>query len=400
MSWLGRSLGEFGSQIGQGHDIALDWRQREQAMKLAAARAKLEELLGPLQLEELRMRLKEMGEAKPEGVISTPGGGSAGLTFQGGKYGVQQLEPGMDKNAAKAQIAKMVEAAPKEYKPALQSYADSIDAGEDPQKALEKANALMGTSATHQTVTGRLVKGDPVPDKSSITGYSRPMYDGLGNFVKMIPNIVIPGLIPKETEGWQIATDADGNVYMVPKTTVTKPVPPGTRATAGSVPGAGDVPPGAHALGHKGETGIEKDAVKASATARDAYSVLQTAEQGAKSQNPRAHLALVYAAVRSMVQGAGRMTQAEIMQEAKAGSYGQQIQRWATMAATGLLPQDQVQQILEVVRDNYEGKRQAAEQAWKYAYPDKALPPWIRKEEKKEDAVPPPPAGYIIEKGH
>jgi len=144
-------------------------------------------------------------------------------------------------------------------------------------------------------------------------------------------------------------------------------------------------------MGHKGETAIEKDAVKASATARDAYSVLQTAEQGAKSQNPRAHLALVYAAVRSMVQGAGRMTQAEIMQEAKAGSYGQQIQRWATMAATGLLPQDQVQQILEVVRDNYEGKRQAAEQAWQYSYPDKTLPPWIRKKEEKQETAPPPP---------
>jgi len=111
-------------------------------------------------------------------------------------------------------------------------------------------------------------------------------------------------MMPKETEGWQIATDVDGNVYMVPKTTITRPVAPGTRATAGSVPGTDDskIPPGAHPIGHKGETAIEKDAVKASAAARDAYAVLQTAEQGAKSQNPRAHLALVYAAVRSMVQ--------------------------------------------------------------------------------------------------
>ena len=44
----------------------------------------------------------------------------------------------------------------------------------------------------------------------------------------------------------------------------------------------------------------------------------------------------------------------------------------------GTLPADQVQQILGVVRADYNAKRLAGEQAWTYAYPDKTLPPWLR----------------------
>ena len=77
---------------------------------------------------------------------------------------------------------------------------------------------------------------------------------------------------------------------------------------------------------------IRGDAIKASDAARSAYTNLQSAEEDAKSNNARGHLSLVFHAVRSMVAGAGRMTQTEVMAEAQAGSYGQRLQRWAQMA--------------------------------------------------------------------
>lgn len=363
-------------------------------MKLAAARAKLEELLGPLQVQEIQERLRQLQQPRPEGTISTPGGGTAGLTFQGGKYGVQPLQSGMDKETVKQKILKAAETAPKESKATLQFFADALDAGADPQKVLDEAGKFLGQSATHQTVTGRLVKGDPVPDKNSVTGYSRPMYDGLGNFVKTIPNIVIPGLMPKEVQGWKVVKDDEtGEITLVPETTVSKPVPPGQTPPAQRGP---------HVIGHTTTT-QQKDAIKASAAARDVYGTYQTALKEADDvkirKNPKASLGLVFNAVRSMVAGAGRMTNVEIEQELKAGSYEQRFERWYQQALTGTLPDDQVDQIIGQITDAYQGKRMAGKAAWDFAYPGKPTPPWLREQQQQQQQnVPPPPKGYVMEK--
>jgi hypothetical protein len=403
VGWLARAIGDFGSQTGEASQINQDFAAKQQEMKIQAARQKIADLMAPLQVQEVQARLKELQQPKNAGIISTPGGGTAGVTYQDGKFAQQPLTQGSDPNAAKAQILQLKASAPKELQEALQVLSERAE--RDPDGAVQEALKAVVSAAQRQQVTGRLVKGDPVPDKNSSTGYSRPMYDGQGNFVKMIPNIVLPGMTPKETEGWQVTTDGDGNVIMVPKTTVTRPVGPGARATAGApqaAPSSGGaapqnpgVPAGGRVIGHK-DTPLDRDAVKASATARDAYAVLQSAEQAAVSKNPRAHLALVFDAVRAMVQGAGRMTTSEIAQEAKAGSYGQQLQRWYTQAESGLLPDEQVQQILQVVRESYEGKRQAAEQSWQYTFPDKPMPPWIKKQEGSSN-IPPPPEGYVVQ---
>lgn len=117
-------------------------------MSFAAAREKLAQLMGPLELQELQERLNQLRQPKEAGTIATPGGGTAGITFQGGKYGTQQIQPGLSGAAAKQEIQKMAAAAPNpEYKATLQSYADSIDAGQDPLTALGKAQALMGQAA-------------------------------------------------------------------------------------------------------------------------------------------------------------------------------------------------------------------------------------------------------------
>lgn len=96
MSWLGRSIGDFGSQVGQGFDINLGWRERLQAMALQNARQKLADLIGPLQVQELQQKLKQMQQPQAAGIEKLPSGGIGGFTFdpQTGTYGFQSLVPG------------------------------------------------------------------------------------------------------------------------------------------------------------------------------------------------------------------------------------------------------------------------------------------------------------------
>ena len=401
MSWLGRSLGSFGSDLGTADVQTQNYRAVQQEMAIRAAREKLAALMGPLQVQQIQEELKKMQNPQFHGTVGTPGGGiGAVMTNPSGQPSISPLQPGMDKNGVKSVLSRMKAQAPKEYQPYLDFLESSLDLpGTDPQQVLADANKTLGQAASHQSVTGRLVKGDPVPDKNSITGYSRPMYDGQGNLVRTVPNVVIPGLMPKETEGWQVTTDADGNVLMVPKTTVTKPAGPGAHATSGGAPpGPGtagpNAPAGSKVIGHK-DSAIQRDAVVASKAARDAYSLKDDVEKNAdaaKKGNPRASLALVFAAVRMMVQGAGRMTQVELQQEAKAGSLGQRIERWVQNATEGTLPDDQIEQIKQIVANGYESKRSAGQQSWEYAYPDRPLPPWLRSVDQGQKNIPPPTA--------
>lgn len=155
MGWLGvaRGLGDTGAQVGQGYDIAQNWRQREQQMAIEAARQKLADLMGPLQLEEIKQRIAAMNQPKYEGMYGTPGGGTSAAFWTPGQTGIssQVLTPGADKNSIKQRITAMAQTAPKEYQSAIQDIAESIDEGEDPLKALDKAQTLMGQAAGKQS---------------------------------------------------------------------------------------------------------------------------------------------------------------------------------------------------------------------------------------------------------
>jgi hypothetical protein len=155
MSWLGRALGDFGSQVGQGYDIAQQWRQRLLDMQMRQAQQRIADVKGPLEIQEIQARLKHMNDPQPQGIVGLPGGGTAGATFTPGaapghEYNFQTLAPGApgpDKAAIKQQIKAMAASAPKEYQAPISGYADSIDQGEDPLKALEKAQTLLGQAA-------------------------------------------------------------------------------------------------------------------------------------------------------------------------------------------------------------------------------------------------------------
>ena len=96
MGWLGRGLGQFGSDVGTGYDINLGWKERLQNMALQNARQKLADLKGPLELQELQTRLKQMQSPQPAGIVKGPGGETSGVTFDPATstYSLKNLIPG------------------------------------------------------------------------------------------------------------------------------------------------------------------------------------------------------------------------------------------------------------------------------------------------------------------
>lgn len=94
MGWLGRGLGQFGSDVGTGWDINQQWKARTQQMAMEQARQKIAMMQAPLQLQELQQRIKAMQNPQPAGVEKLPAGGLGGVTFQNGVYSIQNLAPG------------------------------------------------------------------------------------------------------------------------------------------------------------------------------------------------------------------------------------------------------------------------------------------------------------------
>lgn len=74
MGWLLRGIGDFGSQVGEGHDIALDWKLKEQKAALEKARAQMEQMLLPLQIKEMEARIRRLGMPERKFVTDAQGG--------------------------------------------------------------------------------------------------------------------------------------------------------------------------------------------------------------------------------------------------------------------------------------------------------------------------------------
>src|ERR1700722_10450532 len=96
MGWLGRGVGDFGSQVGQGYAINLDWKTRLQNLAMQNAKQKLEDLKGPLEVQEIQQRLKQMKSPQPAGIVKGVGGETSGVTFDPATstYSVKTLIPG------------------------------------------------------------------------------------------------------------------------------------------------------------------------------------------------------------------------------------------------------------------------------------------------------------------
>ena len=86
MSWLGLGLGEFGSQLGQGREIAEEWKERRARLALEQAREKMEESLIPLRQIE--------AEAARQKMLLAMKGQPEFLTVPGVGVGYTMLKPG------------------------------------------------------------------------------------------------------------------------------------------------------------------------------------------------------------------------------------------------------------------------------------------------------------------
>src|SRR5579872_352599 len=238
---------------------------------------------------------------------------------------------------------------------------------------------------------------------------------GTENYSLAPPNSILPTTV--KTSEFTF-TDDDGNVFRVPTTTVAthegggagtgagpgaKPVAAvgpsagaGTKAGAGTGTGAGTGaganagasthPPvaGARPIGHTlsaDDKKVHSALIQTSEKARSLTELLNTNEaymQSIKADpskaTPRQDLSLVVAAVRAMNPGSVRLPQKELELEMKAGSWGDRIRRAYDIASSGLLPNDQREDLFNIIRNettNF-GKDVAAD--WQKNFPNRPLP--------------------------
>lgn len=112
------------------------------------------------------------------------------------------------------------------------------------------------------------------------------------------------------------------------------------------------------------------EAQDAAKKARPMVDVLDTSEEYMKAGEftPRQDLALIVRAVRAMNPGTVRLPQTELELELKAGSYGDRFKRWFTTASEGVLPDDQRQDLMNVIRAETTRTATTAAEDWRAAY--------------------------------
>lgn len=141
---------------------------------------------------------------------------------------------------------------------------------------------------------------------------------------------------------------------------------------------------------------IQGDAIKASRQVAPLTSVLKTAEDYQKSGQftPRKDLSLVVNAVRAMNPGSVRLPGLELQKEFTAGSYTDQFRRWYSTAQSGLLPADQRNDLMNVIRDETTNTAANAAETWKQAFEGKKpLPPHLKRFDSSQQLKPPSAPG-------
>ena len=111
------------------------------------------------------------------------------------------------------------------------------------------------------------------------------------------------------------------------------------------------------------------------------YDILTQATKDSQYKTPRTDLAIVMAAVRAQVQGAGRMTNVEVQLEQNRGSLWDRFRRQRDMALHGTLPDDQREDLLRSIRDSWLSRAQTARQQWAMENSGQPLPPYMKGED-------------------
>lgn len=130
------------------------------------------------------------------------------------------------------------------------------------------------------------------------------------------------------------------------------------------------------------------EAVDAAKKARPMVDVLNASEEYMTSGKftPRQDLALIVRAVRAMNPGTVRLPQKELELELHAGSYGDRFRRWFDTATGGVLPDDQRQDLMNVIRSETTKTATTAAEDWRESFkgtPEEEPPTYLRRFEKK-----------------
>lgn len=171
---------------------------------------------------------------------------------------------------------------------------------------------------------------------------------------------------PEETEGATQGGGGSAPPSSAPKTPAKK-VNPGSilPKTGAKITGSsGPVVPGLTALAKSKTLAGKSQAAQYIKAAEDANSKKLSYQNaaGLLADNSRqTDLELVYAWVRSNVQGAGRMTNTEINQTATAGSWGVRVKNAISHASTGRLAPEMEQQFLSDIKRSYENSQAEAD---------------------------------------
>lgn len=136
--------------------------------------------------------------------------------------------------------------------------------------------------------------------------------------------------------------------------------------------------------------------------ARPMVDVLDTSEDYMKAGNftPRQDLALIVRAVRAMNPGTVRLPNTELEMEIKAGSYGDRFGRWFSTATEGTLPDDQRQDLMNVIRSETTKTATTAAENWRDSFKgtkEEEPPTYLRRfEQKAADNITPPSASHEV----
>lgn len=157
---IGQTAGQAGNDLGSAYD-----KNVKDALSL---------IQNKLLVSDLQNRVAQQTALQPKGVIPTPGGGQAGVTFDPvkGTFGTQPLVNGMNTASVKMQLADMGAKIDPRYKPVMDVYSGLLDQGYDPKEVLGKATEIYSHALTQPPMSK-----SPVPkiDGGVLLGVTDPL---------------------------------------------------------------------------------------------------------------------------------------------------------------------------------------------------------------------------------
>lgn len=193
MGWFGRGLGDFGSNVGEGYAINLDWRQKLQNLAMEQARQKIQDVQAPLQLQLLQEQLKKLQQPTYEGTASMPGGGLGAITYDQ-NTGTPKINPLIPSYITPDAVGRQILNGRQSLSPQDQFYADQLmgelQMGVDPSKVLDKWLQFVPSAVKAQKQKPPVVdvnKGTVAVFDAFGNGTEYPIYDAKGNVNPNLP---------------------------------------------------------------------------------------------------------------------------------------------------------------------------------------------------------------------